>query len=123
MLEVIAERRVRGGIERTYGVIAAAVSLTSDELETATADDHFRYFATFVGTLLADFAAYLETSEFDLVADRVGYRQVALWLTDDEFDEMVAGMSRAVQVNLDNEQTPERRRRLVSTIVMPNDRE
>lgn len=122
LLEVVQERPVRGGVERTYGVIASAVSLTADELQTVTADDHFRYFATFVGTLLTDFATYLETSDLDLGADRVGYRQVPLWLTDDEFDAMVAKMSRAVQEYLDNEPARGRRRRLLNTIVMPDDR-
>ncbi|NNJ47091.1 MAG: ArsR family transcriptional regulator [Acidimicrobiia bacterium] len=121
LLEVLEERPVRGGVERTYGVVASAASLTGDELETATADDHFRYFATFVGTLLADFAAYAETSDLDLVADRVGYRQVALWLSDDEFDAVVARMSGAVQETIHNEPAPGRRRRLFSTIVMPGD--
>jgi DNA-binding transcriptional ArsR family regulator len=122
LLEVVDERRVRGGIERTYGVVATAVSLTSEELEHATADDHLRYFATFVGTVLADFAAYLETSELDLARDRVGYRQVPLWLTDTEFDAMVAAMSGAIQAYLGNGPAPGRRRRLLSTIVMPDDR-
>ena len=122
LLEVVHERRVRGGVERTYGVGASAASLTQEELENATADDHLRYFATFVGTLLADFAAYLETSDLDLAADRVGYRQVPLWLTDSEFDAMVAKMSGAVQECLGNERTPGRRRRLLNTIVTPDSR-
>ena len=122
LLEVVDERPARGGVERTYGVVASAVSLTAEELENATSDDHFRYFATFVGTLLADFATYLEASGLDLAADRVGYRQVPLWLTDDEFDVMVAKMTQAVQESLDNEPAPGRRRRLLSTIVMPDDR-
>ncbi len=122
LLAVVDERQVRGGVERTYGVVAAAVSLGPEELETATADDHFRYFATFVGTLLADFAAYVESSELDLVADRVGYRQVPLWLTDDEFDGMVAEIGRVVQEHAANDPAAGRRRRLLSTIVMPDDR-
>lgn len=122
LLEVVQERPVRGGLERTYGVVASAVSLSAEELETATADDHFRYFATFVGTLLADFATYLEAGDHNLAADRVGYRQVPLWLTDSEFDAMVAKMSGAVREHLGNEPAPGRRRRLLSTIVMPDNR-
>ena len=122
LVEVVDERRVRGGVERTYRVVERAVSLGGDDFADATPADHFRYFATFVATLLADFAAYLETGEADLVADRVGYRQVPLWLTDDEFDEMAAEMSQAVQRRLANEPSPSRRRRLISTIVMPDNR-
>lgn len=123
LLEVVGERPVRGGVERTYGVITSAVSLTSEELEAATADDHFRYFATFVGTLLTDFATYLESSNLDLVADRVGYRQVPVWLTDDEFDTILAKMRAPVQECLSNGPGQGRRRRLISTIITPDDRD
>ena len=122
LLEVVDERQVRGGIERTYRVVASAVSLDGADLADATAEDHFRYFATFVATVLADFATYLEHGGLDLVADRVGYRQVPVWLTDGEFDEMAADLSRAVHRRFGNQPSPQRRRRLISTVVMPGDR-
>lgn len=122
LLEVVAERPSRGGVERTYGVVTASVALGDSELESATADDHFRYFATFVGTLLADFGAYLDSGDPAFSADRVGYRQVPLWLTDEEFDALVARMTTAVQEHVDNKPAPGRRRRLLSTIVIPDDR-
>lgn len=122
LIEVVDERQVRGGVERTYQVVAEAVSLGPDDMAVADTDDHFRYFATFVGTLLADFATYLEGGSVDIEADRIGYRQVPLWLTDDEFDELAAELSAAVQNRLDNEPGAGRRRRLVTLIVMPDDR-
>lgn len=120
LVEVAAERPVRGVVERTYRIVAEAVSLGNEDLAGATADDHFRYFGTFVATLLADFAAYLESGGPDLEADRVGYRQVPLWLTDGEFDALVQDMGRAVQARLANGPGPGRRRRLLSTIVVPD---
>jgi DNA-binding transcriptional ArsR family regulator len=122
LLEVVDERPVRGTVERTYGVVASSVALTGDELESATPDDHFRYFATFVGTLLADFAAYLDGGDPALHGDRVGYRQVPLWLTDEELDALVDKIRGAVHEHVDNEPSPRRRRRLLTTIVMPDDR-
>lgn len=122
LLEVVGERPSRGGVERTYGVVASAVSLSDADVESASADDHFRYFATFVGTLLVDFAAYLDAGPPALGRDRVGYRQVPLWLSDDELDEVVTEMAAVLEDRLDNQPSPERRRRLLSTIVMPDDR-
>ncbi|MGB0114682.1 MAG: helix-turn-helix domain-containing protein [Ilumatobacteraceae bacterium] len=122
LLEVVSERPNRGGTERTYKVVDAAVHLGADDLESATADEHFRYFATFVGTLLTDFAAYLDSNDRDLRSDRVGYRQVPLWLTDDEFDDLTAHLAGAMERHLDNRPGPGRRRRLLSSIVMPDDR-
>ena len=120
LIEVVHERPARGGVERTYAVVGSAVSLGPEELAKATETDHFRYFATFLGTLLTDFAAYLDSSELDLAADRVGYRQVALWLTDSEFDALAAEMAAAIEERITNEPTAERRRRLLSTVLMPD---
>ena len=122
VLRVVDERPVRGGVERTYAVVEDAVQLGAADLEGTTPDDHLRYFSTFLGALMADFAAYLEGTDGDMVADRVGYRQVPLWLTDEEFDELSAEMGEAVRRRLDNPPSASRRRRLLTTIVMPDDR-
>jgi DNA-binding transcriptional ArsR family regulator len=122
MLDVVAERQVRGTVERTYRVVETAVALSAEEFADADSDDHFRYFATFLGTLLADYSAYLETDTIDLAADRVGYRQIPLWLADDEFDDFTTELRALIQKRFDNEPSPQRRRRLLTTIVMPDDR-
>jgi DNA-binding transcriptional ArsR family regulator len=122
MLDVIAERQVRGTVERTYRVVETAVALNGEDLADVGIDDHFRYFATFLGTLLADYSSYLETATIDLAADRVGYRQIPLWLTDDEFDDFTSGLRALIQERVDNQPNPRRRRRLLTTIVMPDDR-
>ena len=122
LLEIVDRRPVRGGVERTYTVVDEAVSLQQEDLEGATSSDLSRHFATFVGTLLTDFAAYLETSNLDLAADRVGFRQIPLWLTDAEFDELAAEFAEALRSRMDTQPSPERRRRLITTIVMPDDR-
>jgi DNA-binding transcriptional ArsR family regulator len=122
LIEIVDERRVRGGVERTYRVVDGAASLGADDLAGADTADHFRYFATFVGTLLTDYAGYLQRGSPDLEVDRVGYRQVPLWLSDEEFDELAQELAEALQRRLANEPRPERRRRLISTIAMPDDR-
>jgi len=88
-------------------------------LDGATSDDHFRYFATFLVTLLSDYASYLDAGSPDLTADRVGYQQVPLWLTDAEFDALAGELSKAVRGRFGQEPAPGRRRRLITSIVMP----
>jgi len=122
LIEVITQRQVRGTVERTYRVVEDAITLSADDLAEAGADDHFRYFVTFVGTLLADFAAYLEEGTADLAADGVGYRQVPLLLSDEELEEFMAELRSVVQPRLANEPSQQRRRRLITTIAMPDDR-
>ena len=122
VLQVVDERPVRGGVERTYAVNEDAVQLGAADLDGTSPADHMRYFSTFLGALMADYAAYLDGGGVDMVNDRVGYRQVPLWLSDEEFDELTAEMGDAVRRRLDNQPGPQRRRRLFTTIVMPDDR-
>ena len=65
MVEIVDERRVRGGIERTYGLIQSATSLDAADVADATPAEHVRSFATFLGALLADFAAYVDEGDVE----------------------------------------------------------
>lgn len=120
ILEIVDEQPVRGGVERTYGVITEAASLGPDEYQDASAEDHLRYFTTFLGTLIDAFGAYLDEGPSNFAVDGVGYRQVPLWLTDEEFDAVLSALSEAVRPELDNRPAPGRRRRLITTVIMPD---
>ena len=120
LLEVVDEQPVRGGVERTYGVVAEAAALGPDEFEGASREDHLRSFSTFLATLIDAFGAYLDEGTLDFAADGVGYRQVPLWLTDEEFEEVASGLRNAVSSALGNGRGGGRRRRLITTIVMPD---
>ncbi|MFK8025256.1 MAG: helix-turn-helix domain-containing protein [Ilumatobacter sp.] len=122
LIEVVGERPARGSVERTYALVTGATALSDHDFSDATPDEHFRYFATFLGTLLDSYAAYLNAGEPALGDDRVGYRQVPLWLTDAELDDMIEAMRSAIEEHEENEPAPGRRRRLLTTIVMPDDR-
>lgn len=82
-------------------------------------EEHLRYFTVFVGTLLGDFARYLGEESADPAADGVSYGQFALNLSDQELHELAGRIGAALAPVLDNELTPERRRRILSTVMMP----
>ena len=121
MIEIVSERQVRGSVERTYGLIETATSLDADDVADATPEDHLRYFATFLGSVLSDFARYIQDDSADIGADGVGYRQVSLWLSDNELDELTAALRNVVEPLAANEASPERRQRRLSTILMPDE--
>lgn len=122
VIEVVDRRRARGGVERTFAVVDGAALLQPADLADASADDHLRWFTTFVGTLLTDFAAYLDNPDADVVADRVGYRQVPLWLTDAEVDDLTEELQAAVERRLGLGADGTRRRRILTTVLVPDDR-
>nr|WP_239521160.1 helix-turn-helix domain-containing protein [Blastococcus saxobsidens] len=124
VLAVVGERRVRGAAERSYRLVLEATSVSAEDLAAMTADDHRRAFTTFVAALLADFDRYVDRGDVggegvDLSRDGVGYRQVGLWLTDEEFTELAGELRAALQARLANRPGDERRRRLVSVVHLP----
>jgi len=119
MLAVVAERRIRGGVERTYRLNEGATVLGADDIKSLDRDDHLLGFTTFAATLIADFAAYLDASELDLEADGVGYRQVPIYVPDDEMAAFAAAVSAAVVPYLQPRSSAVRRRTL-TTVLIPD---
>lgn len=121
VIRSIEERRVRSVTEAVYQIAAHGTNIDPRDLSQLTPSDHLRYFTTFVATLLTDFARYLERKSIDPVRDGIGYRQVPLDLSDDEFRHFVAALNGAILPFLANGPAPNRTRRMFTTIVMPSD--
>ena len=119
VLLVVDERQVRGTVERTYALSLQDAQLDSDDLRAMTPDDHRRAFMGFVASLLADFDGYLASGEIDFERDGAGYRSVALWLTDDELTGLFTEIGAAVQARSTNTPVGGRRRRMLSTVLLP----
>jgi Helix-turn-helix domain len=122
VLVVAGERRVRGASERSYRLVTASASVGAGEAAAMSAEDHRRAFATFVAGLLADFDRYTERAGaggLDLARDGVGYRQLGLWLTDEEFGELVADLRAALTARAALEPDGTRSRRIVSQVFLP----
>lgn len=120
ILMVVEERQIRGALEKVYMLRESATNLTEVDFANISRDDHLHFFTTFVATLLNDFAHYLERDTIDLHADGVGYRQVGLYLSDEEFLQMSIALNQALLPFLSYQPAPNRRRRVLTTIVMPN---
>jgi DNA-binding transcriptional ArsR family regulator len=123
LLQVVEERQVRNVTEKIYTLAPGAAALSPQDLAKATPDDHMQYFTVFISSLLADFSRYLEGEENNPLKDGVGYRQVPLNLTNEEFMEFAHGLNALVIPLLGNKLEGERRRRVFTTIFIPDDRE
>ncbi|MFD8691482.1 helix-turn-helix domain-containing protein [Streptomyces sp. NPDC059651] len=119
VLEVAEEQRVRGAVQRHYRLRRDRAVIGSDAVRDLTPDDHRQAFATAMTALLAEFDGYLDRDGADPVADRVGYRQHALWLSPGELDELIAELRAAIAPKLFNRPNPERAQYLLSPIHFP----
>jgi len=118
ILEVAGEQRVRGFVERSYRLRPERAVISAEKAATATVEDHRRVFATAMAVLLAEFGSYLD-GDPDPAADLVGYRQSAIWLTEDERATLITGLREAILPVLGNGPGEGRVPHLLSPILFP----
>ncbi|HUY97349.1 MAG TPA: helix-turn-helix domain-containing protein [Verrucomicrobiae bacterium] len=119
VLQVVAERRVRAVVERTYTLRLLAAQVGAGEAAGMTPGEHAHAFMAFVAGLLADFDRYLAAGRPDLLRDGVSYGMSAMWLTDAEHSEFLRDVRALIQPRLAQAPAPGRRRRLVSSVMLP----
>jgi Helix-turn-helix domain len=119
VLAVVAERRVRGALERTYVLRLTATSIGLDEVARMSMDEHRQAFMAFVAGLLGDFDRYLARGDVDFLRDGVRYNLAALWLDDAEFADLLHDLARVLQPRLANPPKPGRKRRILGSVLLP----
>ena len=121
VLQVVAERRVRGALERTYMLRLAAASIGPDEVASMSAEDHRQAFMAFVAGLLGDADRYLQRPDFDPLRDGASYRLAGLWLDDAEYADLLRDLVRMLHPRLANAPRAGRRRRILATVLLLGD--
>ncbi|MEV6557528.1 helix-turn-helix domain-containing protein [Nocardia sp. NPDC051756] len=117
VLTVVAERRIRGTVERTYAIGSGA----SDEGAEGVDPEQLRtMFTVFVAGLAGDLDRYLSREQIAPEHDGIAFRQSALLLSDEEFTEFVTALGQLLTRFSSNEPAPGRTRRIVSTVLMPD---
>lgn len=119
LLEVVAEQRIRGAVERTYALRHGSASLQQEEIAAASREDHLRYFASFVASLIDEYARYLRRDRIDPFADGVMYREGTVYLSDEETAEVAREMWTALSRRVGNEPTPGRSAHTFAVVSIP----
>ena len=120
LLEVVEERRLRGGVERTYRLVAGEAGIGAEEAAAMSTDDHMRGFVTFVAALVDSFGRYLQDPDSSPAEDAVGYRQAALWLTKKEAESLAKDLAAALDPYLAQGPSADRDRILLNSILIPD---
>jgi DNA-binding transcriptional ArsR family regulator len=122
VLQVVAERRIRGAVERTYTMRLVAAQIEPEEAKAMTPDEHAQAFMAYIAGLLADFDRYITTAPPD-PAREAGYRVGAVWLTDAEFADLLLDLRAVFQPRLASPPGKGRRRRMIYTVYLPDPRQ
>lgn len=119
VLQVVAERRVRGAVERTYTLRLLAAQVQPDEARAMTPGQHEEAFMAYLAGLIADFERYLASAPADPVRDGADYRVAAMWLTDAELMDFLYDLRAVAAPRLANAPGKGRRRRMLYTVLLP----
>lgn len=119
VLAVADERPHRGALEKVYMLPEHAANITKEDLENASPEDHLAYFINFAAHLIGEYGRYVQQPTFDLVQDGVSYRQIQLFLSDEENMELILAIREQLMKYKDNKPGENRRKRLISNIVHP----
>ncbi|CAM2975121.1 helix-turn-helix domain-containing protein [Paenibacillus sediminis] len=109
----------RGATEKVYTMDQSGASISEEELRQMSSEEHMGLFLQFLSLLSAEYSRYLEQPQFDLFKDGVSFRQVELYLSDEEFKETLLEIRTALQKRAANGPASNRRKRTFSTIVIP----
>jgi len=120
LLIIDETRPVRGGVvEKVYTVKTQNVRLTAEDIATLSREDHLQYFTIFFTQVLHDFERYLQQEQIDFAKD-VRYHQIPLYLSESEFQKVTHALTTIIQAQQNNHPTSERRRRLFTSIIIPD---
>ena len=119
VLHVVAERRVRAVLERTYMLRTGAAQIQPDEVAAMSPEQHLQAFIAYVAGMLSEAERYLMTGTPDPARDGASYRIGALWLTDGEFADLIRDLQIVFQPRLANAPSKGRRRRTIYTVLLP----
>jgi DNA-binding transcriptional ArsR family regulator len=119
VLEVAAEERVRGAVERHYRLRGEPPVIDDEAARAMTVDDHRRGFAAAMAALHAEFTTYLDRPGADPSADLIGYRQGVVWLDQAELREMLGEIRQVFAKRWANPPAAGREPRLMGLIQFP----
>ena len=115
---VAASRPVRGVTEKVYALAEGGMPVLLDP-RGMEREDWERGFAAYTASLLGQFGAYLRQPGADPIPDGVSFRTGALYLSDDEVAQFFSDLRALIASVGANGPSPERRRRLFSTVLVP----
>ena len=119
ILQVAEENKIRGTLEKVYSLAQGGEDLTPPDVTQQSSGEHMTLFLKFISSLIGDFSQYVRQTHYDMREDGISFRQLHLHLSDEEYAALLGELRGTMQKYAGNEAGGTRRRRMISTIVIP----
>ncbi|KLU58994.1 hypothetical protein CEB3_c50140 [Peptococcaceae bacterium CEB3] len=116
IIEIVAEKRMRGTVEKTYRLQLDSIHSNIEELSPV---EHQNAFYTFTLHLLTEFNNYIHKENMNFYEDGVSYRQVCVYLDEEEYREIVETTNRLVEKAIENKPREGRKLMTLASIIIP----
>jgi predicted transcriptional regulator len=124
IIQVVEENQIRGTVERVYA-LTGPPSLTEDDLRGMSKADCEQAFTTYLSTLMSDTRRYLDGKpdgeEIHLIQDGVVVSKIELFLSKEENQAVNEQFQKIMLDAAQNEPAPNRRRHVLTYVVIPVD--
>ncbi len=115
----VEEPNARGAPEKYYTLPEQAADLSREEMAAASAEDHLRYFTSFMALMMSQFRAYQQRKTLNGVGGGT-YWTEAFYLSDAEYEHFVTALKSMEGLALSNDRRPDRRRRMLFAAIIPD---
>lgn len=119
VIEVVEENQIRGTIEKVYGIAGNFMQKTNDQVLSMTAEEHSKFFFTYLMNLMEDFDQYINQEDRDIMKDGMMYRKAEIYMNDSELKEYLSDLVALMSRYSGNEPAPGRKLRTFGTIIIP----
>jgi len=123
VIQVVSENRVRGIMEKVYGIKANPSQTINANLDRITKDELSTLFSQYLVSIVTDFESCIAKPKvMESIGTNLGFTSNSMLLTDDEFLEMIAEINRIILQKASNPFATGRRLRKFSTIITTDSR-
>lgn len=118
----VADTRLVKGIEEKIYTVGEVPLVTKEDFSAYSKEDHQRFFAAYLSSLLRGFSDYLFAREqIDLDRERIGFTDAVFYATPQELDALGEALAKALEPLRKNPPAPDRQRQMFSIITFPID--
>jgi DNA-binding transcriptional ArsR family regulator len=122
LVDVADTNQVKGIEEKIYR-LSGRPHISQEDMAQYSRDEIKRYFAAYLSFLLSGFSSYVDSSEtLDMEGERVGYSDVVIYATSEEFTELGDALNHLFETYAENKPGKGRQRQVISVISFPVER-